>query len=93
MVAVGIGECSFHMAKKLAFEEGFRDGACIDAHQRIATSQAEGVDFVRQHVFAGAVLTGNEHRGVCRGYLFYDTPHLGHLLAVAPKEANMFLCR
>ena len=64
MVRMGVGEGALDVAEELALEERLRDGAGVHRHHRLFTPEAVGVDFLRQHVLAGSVLAGDEHRGV-----------------------------
>ena len=69
MVGMCIGECALHVAEQLALEESLSDGAGVDSHHWLAAAQAQGMYLAGQHVLAGAVFAGDQHRGIRRSNL------------------------
>ena len=86
MVRMGIGESALDVAEEFALEERFRDSAGIHCHHRFFTPEAVGVDFLRQHILAGSVFTGDEHRGVRGRDFVQGFPDGGHGLGGAPEH-------
>src|SRR6185436_15941011 len=57
-------ERAAHVAEELALEHLARDGAAVDAHERLLRPSAAFVDLPRQELLARAGLARNQHRGV-----------------------------
>jgi hypothetical protein len=69
-VPEGPGEGPPEVTEKLAFDEGFRNGAAIDGGERLVPAQTLMVNGARHQFFAGAAFTGDENGGVGARHLF-----------------------
>src|ERR1700740_1678564 len=66
----GPGECTFLVAKELAFQKIQRDRRTIHFHKRPPAPGAEVVDRVGDQLFAGACFSLDQDGGVRRRYAF-----------------------
>ena len=55
-VGLGVGECAFHMAEELAFEDALRQRAGVHRDQRTLRACGKRMDGLRDNFFAGAML-------------------------------------
>ena len=88
MARMGIGEGAFYVAEEFALEQRFGNGPGIHRHHRLSAAEAPGMDLPRQHILAGAVFAGDEHRGVGRGNLVHRFPDGGHRPGSAPEHGS-----
>ena len=91
MVRVRVRKRTLDMAEQLAFKQCFRNGSGVHRHHRLPAPQASGMDLPCQHVLAGAVLAGDEHRGIRWGDLLDGLPDGGHGLGSAPEHGSFAL--
>src|SRR5262249_23462133 len=60
-------ESAFDVAKKLAFEQAFAQGAAVDANVRTIGSRTEAVNRSRNQLLAAAGFANKQHAGPGRG--------------------------
>ena len=96
VVGMGIGKGPFHVAEEFAFKKCLCKCPHIYTYHRPPHTAAQAVNLPRQHVLSGSVFSGNEHCGICRGYLLHAPAYLLHLRGCAPEHfvgKNGFLLR
>jgi hypothetical protein len=74
-----VGERALLVTEQLAFEQRVLDGGTVEGDQRLPRPRAVVVDRLRDQLFAGPALTGDEHGGLHRGGGEHRAKHLLHL--------------
>ncbi len=80
LVSVSVRKGPLDVAEELALEKRLRNRTCVHADHQAVTTLGMIVYLSGQKVFAGSVLSCDEHRRICRADLLDCLLDLGHSL-------------
>ena len=82
------GEGALLVAEQLAFDQGLRQRAAVDHHERVVAPRAQAVDGAGHQFLSGAAFALDQHGGIDSGHRFDLLAHVAHRVAHADQLAE-----